>query len=57
MRMARRNGGYCRHDCGGLSDVNNADAAKKVRQRVRELTTRLAPTPWPGADPIVNPTK
>ena len=24
-----------------LTDVNNVDAAKKVRQRVRELTTRF----------------
>jgi len=28
-----------------LADVNNVDAAKKVRQRVRELTTRF-PLPY-----------
>jgi glycine/serine hydroxymethyltransferase len=28
-----------------LSDVNNVDVAKKVRQRVRELTTRF-PLPY-----------
>jgi glycine/serine hydroxymethyltransferase len=28
-----------------LSDVNNIDVAKKVRQRVRELTTRF-PLPY-----------